>query len=251
MRRAQVASELILIMGLSLLVVLIFTLLSSISLSDASLQHNYREARDSVQRLADASEYVYAQGEGAFKTVFITIPQNANLSSGSSYIGKPPGAPSYASPRAININIGGSDVSAYTSMQLVGSLPSTWGKYVMKVTARPGYVAIYPNIVELDRHSVFVRMGAGESRQERIMVYGTANGSVNVNANYSWAYADASLSLSAYSFTANATGSPLVLTFSSNNSSYGLHDGLLLINASMAGANESLQVPLNLDIQPA
>ncbi len=79
MRYGQASMELISILGISLIVILVFSVLSSDFLTSIAVNRNYADAQDAVKRLANAADAVYAQGEGAVEIVQIKIPSNANL----------------------------------------------------------------------------------------------------------------------------------------------------------------------------
>ncbi|MCX8195245.1 MAG: hypothetical protein N3G22_04035 [Candidatus Micrarchaeota archaeon] len=251
MVRGQLSSELVVIIGVSLLLVLIIFVLSSQAFADASLQQNYRAARDSVEKLADAAESVYLQGEGASQRVFIEIPPNANLDPNLTYIGKPANAPATLPSRTININIGGTDISSYTTMPIIGAFPQSSGRYMMKVTAHQGYVSVSRSILSLDSYSVAVRMAENERREIMLRVYAVSGHNLSVTALKNWNYVNVSLNVSPTYFTANSSGFPLYLNISSVGSASGFYSGSVILNTTLNGSAESLRVPVSVWIYSA
>lgn len=250
--RAQASAELISILGISLLVVFVFSILAAQSLSDIGGQQNFADARQSAQGLADAANAVSGQGEGAFRIVVIKIPENANFSLNATYIGKPPNAPSYAESKAINFNLDGTDVSSFAEVPLTGSLPRAPGIYRMKVISRGGSVEINSQVLELDKNAIFISMAKNETRRATIKVYSSLSTAVAVNVNFTWSFSDANLTVSPASFSANASGTPITITVASAANASGTYDTQLILNASItspASMNETLHVPVHIDIQ--
>lgn len=247
----QASVELISIMGISLLVVFVFSILAAQFFSDASSQQDYSDARSSVKALAEAAESVYAQGEGATRVVFIKLPPNTAFGSSQTYVGAPSNAPANAEEKAISISVEGTDVSAYTSMAVSGSLPPSIGAYRMKVVSRGSYVSIFPYVIDLDRYAVFVSMAQNESRQATVKVYGAVSEPVNVEVSYDWFFQEVNFTVSPVSFSTAANSTTLALLFNSSQNASGMHNSQLIINAtgSASGISDSISIPITVDVQ--
>ncbi len=247
----QASAELMSIMGISLLVVFVFSILAAQFFSDASSQQNYNDAKASVKALAEAAASAYAQGEGATKIVFIKLPPNTAFGPDQTYIGKPSNAPGAAEAKAISINVDGTDVSSYTPMAVSGSFPPSIGAYRMKVVSRGSYVSIFPYVIDLDRYAVFVSMAQNESRQATVKVYGAVSEPVNVEVGYSWLFQEVNFTVSPVSFSTSANSTSLNMVFNSSLIASGMHNSQLIINAtgSTSGISDSISIPITVDVQ--
>ncbi len=252
MKKGQASVELISVLGISLLTLLVFAVLSTDLLSNITSQKKFAETRDSVQRLAYAADSVYAQGEGASATVTVVIPGGAELNANETFIGKPPSASASIPSTQINIRVSGTDVYANTKAPLSGSFPSGRGTYLMKVTSRGSYVTIGTYLLELDKRSVFKNMARNETRTE-VLTFGAAGSSaVLVNITYNQSYGNLNMSVSPGSFTLAAGGSqPVTLTFQSGTAAAGTYNWQLLANgfSQESGAAETIEIPVSIDVQ--
>ena len=249
--KAQASMELISILGISLIVILVFSVLSSDFLTGIAVNRNYADAQSAVQKLANAADTVYAQGEGASEIVQVKIPSNANMSSAVSYIGKPPGAPAGATSNVISIRVGGSDVLAITRETVAGSLPLAPGTYNMKVVSRGNYVAIGTHYLDADKNSVYQSMAPGETRSETITFTATGNETVGFNVTYSWSYPNVGISLNASYYSVPPGASRQInVTFTPNSAAAGLYNSQLNINATAGnGVTEAFSIPIAADVQ--
>ena len=122
-KNGQAATELIIILGVALVVVVLFFVLSANMLTGARSQQNYDDARVSVQSLAEAADSVYAQGEGAARKVAITLPADTVFGSNYTYIGAP--SSSFAAQNSININVNGPMFRGFLEPRFQGSSPQS------------------------------------------------------------------------------------------------------------------------------
>ncbi len=256
LKLGQASVELISLTGILLLVILVFVVLSSNILFDLNSQKNINMARDSVQRLAQAADSVYAQGEGAATTVKVQIPPTAALSGGKSYIGKPGGAPQDAASTTININVGGSDEYAITTAPLSGAFPSSPGTYDMQVASHGTYVSIGSGLIDITPSTVFVESTAGQAKTFPLNItLPSAGGSaVYIAISYSPEHQNAALSLSKSSFNTSSNTS-VTLTFSPNANAGGIYNWVLQVNASGCGPQDGegcpadhFAIPVSLEI---
>jgi hypothetical protein len=250
-RAGQSSVEFIAIIGVSLIITIIFLVLSSNLMTGYSVQQNYDDAYRSVQALAQAADAVYAQGEGASQTVAVTLPTNTDFSPGKTFIGRPPG--STASPNMISINVNGTDIFAITEAPLSGSFPQRHGTYRLKVACNGTGATIAPYLVEPDRRSVRVSAAAGERREASVRIYNEANESVSLSASLPWAFPDVAASLAPSSAGALYEGTPFHVNFSAAANASGVYSSTLQITATGAssGLQENITMPVTVIVNPS
>ena len=248
--RGQASVELIAILGVALVTILMFMALSLNFLSTTNLQKDQEAAQDSVQKLAQAADSVYAQGEGASDAVVITLPQTASFDPNQTYIGKPQGAGPSVPSTQIGVNVAGTELYAITSEPVQGSFPPTPGVHSMRVYSAGGYVAISPDIASLYQQSVFVSMASGETRTEALTLRKLVTEAVSAGISQSWNYSGVSLSLPASSFNLSVTGTSVQFNVSADSSASGLYSSQLVIFAQglSSGDNETFIIPITVSV---
>lgn len=254
MGRAQASVELIAILGIALLAILFFAVFSSGLLFDLGVQQDTRDARDTVQALAEAADAVYAQGEGASKAVRITIPPGAYFGQNETYIGKPANAPAGAPQNRINIRVGDSDVFATTRAPVAGTLPPTAGTYLLNVTSQGSYVSVGAALVGASPSEVKLLMRRNDTESSPIAFSVLSNASIIVvNITPDWNFTSPALSVSPSLFTSNGLGSMVVLAnFTTNSLVAGIYTGQLNVSAYYASdpaRKESFIIPISVEIQ--
>lgn len=249
----QASMELIIVLGMSLIILMVFITLSSNLLSGISVQKNFNDAYGSVQRLAYAADSVYSQGDGAWMTTMVVIPANTNMSTTATYIGKPSNAASSISSKLINMRMGGSDVFASTNEPVIGSFPTKPGTYQMRVASKGTYVTIGTYFFDIDKQSIYKSMARSESRVEYINITAVSNESVSVAYTYSFAYTNVPITATPASPIVVAPGatSSLRLNFTSTAAAAGIYSGQLNIvgTAVTSGVVESFSLPITIDVQ--
>jgi len=262
-RLGQAATELIIILGVALVVVVLFFALSANMLTGTRVQQNYDDAHASVAALVEAANSVYAQGEGAVRKVAITLPSGANLDRNYTYIGAPANM-SNATQNGININLNGTDMFGQTETSLVGRFPNTTGKYSMRVTSRGSYVEIYPYLVDVDKYSMTIVMAQGEVRSSSITLTRTSGETVNVTPTLNWGYngnSTSSINLTCYwdgvnctslsSFPASIYGNKITFNVSSGSASAGMYNSQLTLtaNGDQSGTTETINIPISVNVR--
>lgn len=245
----QAASEFIVLMGISLLIITIFLIIATQSTYDISSQKGIDEAKETVTLLAQSADSVYTQGEGASRLVFVSIPRTANLN--RSYIGRPQGDASSAS-KTINLNVGGtaesggSDIFATTSATVFGTFLPLPGAYQMRVLSRGSYVIANPALVDLLTPSISVSMAQGETREVSIRLKSVQNESISVSLAHSWGFSNVSLSIEPKSLEASSSGSQFDININSIEGT-GAFNSNIVLNAVGAESNisESFDIPLS------
>jgi len=251
--KGQASVELVVVLGITLIIILAFVILSSDFVSDLSGQRSYNEAANSVQRLAYAADSVFAQGDGASTQVKVVIPHNAVLSPNASFIGKPANAPASTASNLINIDVDGTDVFAVAKETVVGSFPNASGTYAMRVVSKGSYVAIGNYFFDVDKQSVYASMAKGETRSPSLVFTSTGNEAVAVSLNTDWnaLYPNVPLAISSSSFNLNPGGmNTVMLTFSPNSNAAGIYSTTLSVTGTSAsGVAETFTIPMSVEVQ--
>jgi uncharacterized protein (UPF0333 family) len=250
-RSGQAATELIIILGVALVVVVLFFFLSANMLTGARSQQNYDDARVSVQALAEAADSVYAQGDGATRKVTITLPGDTRFGGNYTYIGAPENMP-LAAQNGININVNGTDVFGLSRTSLSGQFPTKAGKYPMRVTSRGAYVEIYPYLVDVDKHSVAIVMARGETRSAQIIVTRVSAETVTVEPSQNWGFTDVTMQTDPnVTFDASALGSTLTISVTANSAASDIYNSQITLNAlgNESGTVEAINIPISVNVR--
>ena len=250
-RFGQAAAELIIILGVALVVVVLFFVLSANMLTGARAQQNYDDARISVQSLIEAADSVYAQGEGATRKVMVTLPGDTVFGGNQTYIGAPDSMP-LAAQTQININVNGTDVNGISRTSLTGQFPTSAGKYPMRVTSKGAYVEIYPYLVDVDKHSVAIAMARGETRSTQIVVTRVSAEDVTVEPVLNWGFTDVTLSIDpSATFDASSQGTLLTVSVTANSIASDIYNSQITLNAigEESGTSEAINIPISVNVR--
>lgn len=249
-RYGQAATELIIILGVALVVVALFFILSANMLTGARTQQNYDDARMSVQSLVEAADSVYAQGEGATRKVAITLPSDTKFGSNYTYIGAPTSA--FAAQNGININVNGTDVFGLSRTSLSGQFPTKAGKYSMRVTSRGAIVEIYPYLVDVDKRSVAIVMARNETRSTQIIVTRVSAERVTVEPSQNWGFTDVTMSIApSGAFDADGLGTTITVTVTANSAASDTYNSQITLNAlgNESGTMEAINIPISVNVR--
>jgi len=255
MGKAQVSTELLAVFAITLLALLAFTVFASGILSSIVMQQGEKDARDAVQALARAADFVYYQGEGASTTVLITLPVGTDFSPNATYIGRPPYATSASAPVLINIRLSGSDIFATTTAPLSGRFPTYEGQHIMNVTSMGSFVFIGNALISASPSAVSFSMRRNDSATATTTIGVRTDGALTVvNVTYSWPYQNVRLNVTPSLFVASgSTDVPLLLAFTSNNSAGGIYSSQLNVTAYYTNGSyrETLAIPITLEVKVA
>ncbi len=136
MKRGQGATELLIILGVGLVVLLIIFQFSSESLF--SYRSGFREdqAQDALIQLKNAAELLYQQGSGAKTQVYITLPEGINTTN--------------VSGRTLRVDFyNGNTIYRVLDFNVSGDLPTHSGGHWVDVQALSGIVYISTNLTSL------------------------------------------------------------------------------------------------------
>ena len=250
-RFGQAAAELIIILGVALVIVVLFFVLSANMLTGARVQQNYDDAHASVTALVEAADSVYSQGEGAVRKVSITLPSGTVFGGNTTFIGRPSDQP-LASQNGISINVNGTALFGQTQTSLVGQFPSAVGKYSMRVTSRGAYVEIYPYLVDVDKYSVTMVMAQNETRSTSLTLTRSSGEEVTVQPTMNWGFSSINLTTDpSGNFSASQYGSQITFTVSSGNATAGMYNSQMTLTATGAtsGTTETINIPISVNVR--
>ena len=252
MGRGQASIELLAILGVALLAILFFAVFASDTLASENRQQEIRAVRLSVQRLAEAADLVYSQGDGAVGMVLVSLPPDVAFDPNRTYVGKPSSAPAWATPNGININIYGNDIYASTRAPLAGSFPSSTGAYLIRVESHGDFVSIGPPPAEAVQSPVMLRMKKGQQRYAELYLMSAFDSPVLINVTSQWNYVTPLFSFSPSSFVLYKAAMPLRLNVTAGAADAGIYSGRMIVRATVAGSNSSIAgtfyVPISVEI---
>jgi|GEM_PF-1877855 len=248
--RAQVSVELIAMLGIALFGAIFFAILASDTLLDIQSQKDVRDARMAARSIADAADYVFAQGDGAMQAVSITLPPTTDFNPNRTYVGVPPSFIALSSPNTVSIGLSWTDLSANSKAPLSGSLPRTSGTHIVNVTSRGTFVSV-GGLVDCSPASVYGTMPSGGSRLLTTNLQIRSQNNVVVNITPQWPHDNPSLEVSPSFFYGALVKVPLSLKFTCQGNCSGTHTGSLVVQAydSMLGSQaiETFGVPLTVE----
>ncbi len=141
--KAQSSLELLITLAFGLVILLPIVVLAFIQISNSSSTLATTEAQAAAQKIASVAATVGAEGSPAKQLVLIQVPQSVI----SVYVGATSGAIGHEIVFVINTNAGPSYVTAYSPLNMSGSLSadSSPGVYLINVTAQascPNYPSL-------------------------------------------------------------------------------------------------------------
>ncbi|HIH18629.1 TPA: hypothetical protein HA225_01490 [Candidatus Micrarchaeota archaeon] len=246
--------ELISILGIALVVILFFAVFSSGLLTDIGVQQDTKDARNAVQGIAEAADAVFAQGEGASKSVAITIPPSAIFGPNDTFVGKPPSALPSAPSNMVRIRLENNDIYAFSRAPLVGSLPGSPGGYVVNVTSRGSFVTVGAGLVSASPSRVRIVLDRSSTKSAFLTFTILTNETiVGVNVTKDWGFSSPTISITPSIFTSNGVSSMQVkIDAASDTDDAGTYEGALNVSAWKASDNQTqqgFQLPLSVEVR--
>ncbi len=141
--KSQSSLELLITLAFGLVILLPIVVLAFIQISNSSSTLSATEAQATAQKLAGVASTVAAQGQPAKQLVLVQIPQSVT----HIYIGTTAGTIGHEIIFVVNTNAGPSYVTAYTPLNVSGSISADInpGVYLVNVSAQnscPNYPAL-------------------------------------------------------------------------------------------------------------
>ncbi|MEM3412059.1 MAG: hypothetical protein QW735_03095 [archaeon] len=228
--RAQIAIEYILLIGLTtllLLPIIYFTLQTS--------QESTRlfQARNAVETLKKAADFVYDQGFGSKRTILVYFPPGLNWD--KSYIGK---TATGQEVNEININAqtssGSTDVYETTKGPIYGYFPNSSGVFTFYAFYAPsGKVILVPEIISFDLSPTyfFENMQVSTSKIFNITIYNLNPTPLTINLSTSGEIASwINLPFTQATIPGNGNINVSITVSVPSDASLGLHTGEIIVS---------------------
>jgi len=246
-RRGQNSVETIVILAGALVVLTAFLYFANNYLISVQQQRDFNDAYRAVKDLASTADWVYSQGLGAKKQVFIRIPPNVDPA--STFIGKPA---AYANDtnvtgNEINLRVYSTDVVGTSIATLKGSMPTSSGGYWVWVESFGDFVLIGQGMIAATPDKIEIYMPASSSSSANLTVYSLTTETVDVAPSYSWPNSPAVSSsyLPNSNFALANTSSQLItFSFTADSTSSGDYFGTFSLAANSSSSNYTLQIPV-------
>ena len=239
-KKAQTSIEVLIILGIALLVMLAFLMLTQSQSVQVNQQKESQDAANAVSELASAAKEVYAQGVGAKKQVQITLPSGYEANESS--IGN----------RAIWLRSSGNDYVETVDFALHGSLPKASGDHFVWVVSEGSRVRIGDSMIMLDSPSLNVLMPESSQKMEGIVVRSSWDSEVNVSITALFNSSKVDMSLGSKAIMLEPLQSAgVAIVFTSGNNASGFHSGYIELNAADGKQNETVMLPVSVEVSGA
>ena len=136
MKRGQGATELLIVLGVGLVVLVMILVFSSDSLNSYKAQFRENQAENALESLESAVSLLYQQGEGAQTQVFLTMPAVVNNT--------------IISGKTMSIIfLNGNTIYRSLDINVSGNLPNNTGGHYVDLKSQTGVVYISTNLTEV------------------------------------------------------------------------------------------------------
>ncbi len=234
-RSGQLSVEFLLLLAITLIVLLgaiIISQSSDINLKQTKIRG---EAQNTVNDLGAAAKEVYAQGTGAKKQVYITIPEGFEPQE------------SFIANKSIKIRVAGSDYVDIESFEMRGTLPASVGGQWIWVVSEGNAVRIGYAMLSMDKNSLVINMEPNSSRNAQLRVTNIWHKEINVSLDKVWPIADVLLTQGPTSFALQPGQSQDIdIALIPNSNALGFFSGTMIVSAQDGSVEEQLKVPLTL-----
>jgi len=239
-KKAQTSVEVLVILGIALLVMLAFLMLTQSQSVQVNQQKESQDAANAVSELASAAKDVYAQGVGAKKQVKITLPSGYEPNESS--IGN----------NAIRLRANGNDYVEIVDFSLHGSLPKSSGNHFVWVISEGSRVRIGDSMIVLDSPSLNVLMPESSEKMEGIVVRSSWDSEVNVTITPLFNNSKVDMGLGSHAFALMPLSSGgVAVVFTSGNNASGFHSGYIELNATDGKQHELVVLPVTVEVSGA
>ena len=237
----------IVILAAALIVLTMFLYFANDYLISVQQQKDFNDGYRAVKDLASTADWVYAQGVGAKKQVFIRIPPNVDPV--NTFVGKPAAYANNSSVAAneINLRVYSTDIVGTSLATLVGSIPTSAGGYWIWVQSYGDFVAIGQGNIGTTPDRIELYMPASSGASANLTVFSLQPDLVTVTSSYSWTNSPAvssSYSPMTQFGLVNASSQLISFTFSASGSASGDYFGTFTLDSNTTSSNATLQIPV-------
>ena len=237
MGKAQLTFEFLLIFAALLVVISIFFYLSQTSEAGVAQAKVRSEALGTLDDLGTAARQVYAQGAGAKRQVYITIPEGYEPDE------------SYIANQTIKLRVSGNDYAQSESFSLHGTLPAAAGGNWVWVVSEGSGVRIGYGMVDVDKPALTVGMMPKSGSVAYVRVRNIWHSSINISVSQRL---PGDVSLGVYpqeAIIAPGVEQAFALTFTSGKDASGFFLGELEADATDGRSNDHIKIPLTVVVQ--
>jgi hypothetical protein len=231
-KRGQLTVEFLVMLAVLLVILVSFIYISQTSESGVRQTKVDNEALNTVRDLSAAAKEIYAQGAGAKKQVYITIPQGYEPEH------------SFVANRSIKIRVAGTDYIEVERFDVFGTLPASAGGHYVLVESVGSGVRIGYAMLEIDKSAIVVSMDPGESKTATMRIRNIWHKAINITISETL---DDSIDFSITPSQIELLPSEertIILSLKSHLSSVGLFPGEVKISSVSGASNEQIRVPI-------
>ncbi len=233
----QTSLELLILLSIAVVIITVMMVLAQGQIGDLGRLKEQSDAQNALWDISAAAKDVYAQGEGAKKKVYVDLP--------SSY---DPAASSVGG-RLLKLNVRGTDFAAVEDFDVHGSWPGTDGGHWVWVISEGNKVRIGSAMITLSKNSIYLLMERNSSASVSFDVESIWESDIDVDVAPAWMSANVVMTLSDTSFQLTpGSEHTMTLWFDTNEHAYGYNSGELRITADDGVNNETLRLPITVEI---
>lgn len=232
-RSGQVSVEFLQILAVSLLVLVLFIAISQNQGADINRAKVDAEAKNAIADITGAAKEVYAQGFGAKKKVYVSMPTDVDP------------AKTYVANNTIKLNANGNDYVGMEAFDMHGTLPTSQGGHWIWVLSEGNKVRIGYAMIALSRQTLLVTMMANETVAKSFDITNIWGKPIDVTVSENWGHTNVGISLDHTSaHLDDGESSTFYTTFTSNNKAIGIYLSELEITATEGGNTEYVKLPV-------
>ena len=232
-RKAQLSTEFMQILAVSLLILTVFIIISQSSGADINKAKTDSDAKNTISDISGAARQVYAQGAGAKQKVLVAIP--SGMEPGKSYIAN----------NSVVMHVSGNDYVSMEAFDMHGTLPASEGSHWIWVVSEGNKVRIGYAMVELSRNTLLITMGPNESISKTFDVSNLWDNPVNISVDYSWDQDHITSLLNPGQATlGKGENSTFTISFASDDKAVGVYLAEIGITASEGMNKEYVRLPV-------
>jgi hypothetical protein len=232
-RSGQVSVEFLQILAVSLLVLMLFLAISQNTQSDINQVKESSDAQNTISDIAGAAKEVYAQGLGAKKKVYVTIPDGVEPEK------------TYVANKSIRLNVAGSDYTGLETFDMHGTIPTNPGGHWIWVVSEGNKVRIGYGMISLSRQTLLVSMIPNSTKTKSFDITNIWDEEIKVELSDNWNYADISYVLDRnYDYIEDNASVSFEATFKSNDKAIGFYLSEIEIIAKEGNNKEHIKMPI-------